>query len=99
MRWPATEPAAVGWCGFRTRSFFTTPSADPPPRPSPARGEGDLVPLPRPSPPRGEGDAGGGSIGIIAGIYDPVHNGHLAAARQLRAGGALETVWLVPNAR
>src|SRR5436305_860084 len=65
MRWPATEPAAVRWCGFRTRSFFTTPSADPPPRPSPARGEGDLVPLPRPSPPRGEGDAGGGSFTIF----------------------------------
>src|SRR5438874_7974929 len=98
MRWPATEPAAVRWCGFRTRSFFTTPSADPPPRPSPARGEGDLVPLPRPSPARGEGDAGGGSIGIMGGTYDPAHNGHLAAARQLRDEAALEQVWLVPNA-
>src|SRR5436305_6410883 len=98
MRWPATEPAAVRWCGFRTRSFFTIPSADPPPRPSPARGERDLGPPTRPSPTRGKGHAGGGSIGIMGGTHDPVHNRHLAAARQLRDEAALEQVWLVPNA-
>ena len=34
----------------------------------------------------------------MGGTYDPVHNGHLAAARQLRDEAALESVWLVPNA-
>ena len=56
------------------------------------------MPPTRPSPARGKGDAGGGSIGIMGGTYDPVHNGHLAAARQLRDEAALEQVWLVPNA-
>ena len=56
------------------------------------------MPPTRPSPTRGKGDAGGGSIGIMGGTYDPVHNGHLAAARQLRDEAALEQVWLVPNA-
>src|SRR6184192_976280 len=39
-----------------------------------------------------------GPIGIMGGTYDPVHNGHLAAARQLRDEAGLESVWLVPNA-
>ena len=40
----------------------------------------------------------GRPVGIMGGTYDPVHNGHLAAARQLRDEAALESVWLVPNA-
>jgi nicotinate-nucleotide adenylyltransferase len=36
--------------------------------------------------------------GIMGGTFDPVHNGHLAAARQLRDVADLVEVWLVPNA-
>jgi nicotinate-nucleotide adenylyltransferase len=38
------------------------------------------------------------AIGIMGGTFDPVHNGHLAAARQLREVADLDQVWLVPNA-
>src|SRR2546428_10317384 len=96
MRWRGMAPAAVRWCGFPTRSFSTIRSADPPPRPSPARGEGDAGA--RPSPARREGDAGGTTIGIMGGTYDTVHRGHLAAARQLRDEADLEQVWLIPHA-
>src|SRR2546430_4914784 len=109
MRWRGTAPAAARWCEFPTRSFSTIRSADPPPRPSPARGEGDAGARPspargegdagaRPSPARGEGDITGTTIGIMGGTYDPVHSGHLAAARQLRGEAGLEQVWLIPNA-
>jgi len=36
--------------------------------------------------------------GIMGGTFDPVHNGHLAAARQLRDLVGLSEVWLMPNA-
>lgn len=36
--------------------------------------------------------------GIMGGTFDPVHNGHLAAARQLRQLAGLDQVWLMPNA-
>lgn len=36
--------------------------------------------------------------GIMGGTFDPVHNGHLAAARQLRDVADLVEVWLMPNA-
>lgn len=39
-----------------------------------------------------------GVIGIMGGTFDPVHNGHLAAARQLREVANLDEVWLMPNA-
>jgi nicotinate-nucleotide adenylyltransferase len=37
-------------------------------------------------------------IGILGGTFDPVHNGHLAAARQLRGVANLDQIWLMPNA-
>jgi nicotinate-nucleotide adenylyltransferase len=42
--------------------------------------------------------AEGGTIGILGGTFDPVHNGHLAAARQLHGVADLDQVWLMPNA-
>jgi nicotinate-nucleotide adenylyltransferase len=39
-----------------------------------------------------------GVTGIMGGTFDPVHNGHLAAARQLREVADLDEVWLMPNA-
>jgi nicotinate-nucleotide adenylyltransferase len=38
-------------------------------------------------------------IGILGGTFDPVHNGHLSAARQLLNAANLGEVWLVPNAQ
>jgi nicotinate-nucleotide adenylyltransferase len=40
-----------------------------------------------------------GATGILGGTFDPVHNGHLVAARQLREVAALGEVWLMPNAQ
>jgi nicotinate-nucleotide adenylyltransferase len=39
-----------------------------------------------------------GVTGIMGGTFDPVHNGHLAAARQLLEVADLDEVWLMPNA-
>ena len=39
------------------------------------------------------------AVGIMGGTFDPVHNGHVAAARQLREVADLDQVWLVPNAQ
>jgi nicotinate-nucleotide adenylyltransferase len=38
------------------------------------------------------------TIGILGGTFDPVHNGHLAASRQLQGVADLDHVWLMPNA-
>jgi nicotinate-nucleotide adenylyltransferase len=35
---------------------------------------------------------------VLGGTFDPVHNGHLAAAIQLLDAAHLAEVWLVPNA-
>ena len=37
-------------------------------------------------------------IGILGGTFDPIHNGHLAAARQLLGVANLDQLWLMPNA-
>jgi nicotinate-nucleotide adenylyltransferase len=37
-------------------------------------------------------------IGILGGTFDPVHNGHIAAARQLLGVADVHQVWLMPNA-
>jgi nicotinate-nucleotide adenylyltransferase len=34
----------------------------------------------------------------MGGTFDPVHNGHLEAARELRDRAKLDEVWLMPNA-
>ena len=34
----------------------------------------------------------------MGGTFDPVHNGHLEAARELRDRADLDEVWLMPNA-
>jgi nicotinate-nucleotide adenylyltransferase len=38
-------------------------------------------------------------MGIMGGTFDPVHNGHLQAAQELRDVADLDQVWLMPNAR
>jgi nicotinate-nucleotide adenylyltransferase len=35
---------------------------------------------------------------VFGGTFDPVHNGHLAIARQARAATGAKTVWFVPAA-
>jgi nicotinate-nucleotide adenylyltransferase len=35
---------------------------------------------------------------VFGGTFDPVHNGHLAIARQARVGTEAEAVWFVPAA-
>ena len=35
----------------------------------------------------------------MGGTYDPVHNGHLEAAKELRDLADLDQVWLMPNAQ
>ncbi len=37
------------------------------------------------------------SIGIMGGTFDPVHNAHLALARQAYEQFALEEIWMLPN--
>jgi nicotinate-nucleotide adenylyltransferase len=39
-----------------------------------------------------------GGVGLLGGTFDPVHCGHLEAARQVRERAGLEQVWLMPNA-
>lgn len=38
-------------------------------------------------------------MGILGGTFDPVHNGHLAAAGELLDAADIDEVWLIPNAR
>jgi nicotinate-nucleotide adenylyltransferase len=38
------------------------------------------------------------SVLVFGGTFDPVHNGHLAIARQARAAAAADAVWFVPAA-
>jgi nicotinate-nucleotide adenylyltransferase len=39
-----------------------------------------------------------GRIGLFGGSFDPVHNGHLAAARKAREAGGLDEVVFIPAA-
>jgi nicotinate-nucleotide adenylyltransferase len=41
----------------------------------------------------------GSRIGVLGGTFDPVHNGHLAAAEAVRHGLALDAVLFIPAAR
>jgi nicotinate-nucleotide adenylyltransferase len=76
-----------------------TPSAEAPPPRTPQTlashvPRGSRGPAGPPSP------QGGGlpTIGILGGTFDPIHNGHLDAARELLEVADLDQVWLMPNA-
>ena len=54
-----------------------------------------LRPPPGPQP----GTRGGVSrVGLLGGTFDPIHNGHLAAARAAQQAVALDTVRFIPSA-
>jgi nicotinate-nucleotide adenylyltransferase len=38
------------------------------------------------------------SVLVLGGTFDPVHNGHLAIARQARAATGSDAVWFLPSA-
>ena len=41
----------------------------------------------------------GRAVGIMGGTFDPVHNAHLALARQAYEQFSLDEIWMLPNGR
>ena len=41
----------------------------------------------------------GRAVGIMGGTFDPVHNAHLALARQAYGQFSLDEIWMLPNGR
>lgn len=37
------------------------------------------------------------TVGLMGGTFDPVHNAHLALARQAYEQFSLDEIWMLPN--